>query len=142
MKRPHRFIIEIEPTFAPNTRYRFHNGDLRVDFRDREHRIASPTLQQWSGFWRLCNLIELWDWLPEYSDDGMSRDGQHWQMDVAFDKSKRLQSKGVNMYPSLEDPKRANDSMDRFSLLLHFIDISLLNTSPDIRNDFTDYSDS
>ena len=140
MKRPHRFTIEVEPTFTPNTRYHFHNGNLRVDFREREHRSATPTLQQWSGFWRLCNFLDLWNWLPDYNDEGMSRDGQCWQLDIAFDKSKRLQSKGVNMYPSLEDAKRPNDTMDRFALLLHFIDISLLNTSPEIRNDFTDYA--
>jgi hypothetical protein len=140
MKRPHRFIIEIEPAFTANTRYHFHNGNLRVDFREREHRIATPTLQQWSGFWRLCNFLDLWNWLPEYDDDGMSRDGQCWQLDIALDKSKRLQSKGLNMYPSLEDVTQPIDTMDRLALLLHFIDITLLNTSPDIRNDFTDYT--
>ena len=69
----------------------------------------------------------------------MPRNGQCWQLDIAVDKSKRVQSKGVNLYPSLEDAAQSSEAMDRFALLLHFIDIALLNTSPDIRSDFTVY---
>lgn len=139
MKRPHRLTIEIEPAFAANTRYHFENGALRVDFRGRESRIATPTLQRWSGFWRLCEFLNLWTWHPDYNNE-CSRDGQFWQIDIAMETSKRVRSQGFNAYPSLEDEKRGSQTMDRLALLLHFIDISLLTASPDLRNDFTDYS--
>ncbi|MCA9093577.1 MAG: hypothetical protein KDA68_08835 [Planctomycetaceae bacterium] len=142
MKRPHRFKIEIIPAFSivSPIRYEFLNGNLRVEFRGLEQRFAMPTKHQWSGFWRLCDFLDLWNWLPDYEDGGTSRDGQSWQIDIAFSKSKRVQSKGNNWYPSLEDAKIGIATMDRFVLLLHFIDISLMTPRPDQRDDFGDYT--
>ena len=66
------------------------------------------------------------------------RDGQSWQLEIAFDKQKQIVSRGNNSYPSLESIKLARTTMDRFGLLLHFIDITLLTDSYDIRHDYSE----
>lgn len=137
-KRPYRFTIEIDKAFSPGTQYLLHHNHLEVQYRGREQRLASPTQMQWSGFWRLCEFLDLWNWLPEYNEHN-TRDGQSWKINIAFDKSKQIQSSGFNAYPSLEDAKRSSDTMDRFSLLLHFIDITLLSPRVDERDDFAEY---
>ena len=131
MKRPQQFSIEIRPVFTPATHYHFENGTLHVSSLGQEPRVATPTNQQWSGFYRLCNFLDLWNWLPVYTERESSRDGEAWQLEIAFDQSQRVQSQGVNAYPSLEDVQQPVGTLDRFGLLLHFVDITLLSNSVD-----------
>ena len=137
-KRPHRLSITLEPAFGLPTTYTFENGSLHVNFRGHLARSSTPTLQQWSGFWRLCGFLEIDRWLPAY-DDRMCRDGYNWSMTIAKTKNDRITSRGSNGYPSLEDPTNCSSTMDRFALLLHFIDLTLLTASPDITTDFAEY---
>ena len=69
----------------------------------------------------------------------MCRDGYNWSMTIAKIKNDRITSRGSNGYPSLEDPTNCSSTMDRFALLLHFIDLTLLTASPDITTDFAEY---
>ena len=138
MKRPHRFEIEISPAFTPPTRYKIDHGAVTVQQGITTHRAATPTLIQWSGFWRLCNFIDLWSWRSEYVPDGQTRDGQSWQLNIAYDKSTHVTSGGHNAYPSLEAVQVSRDTMDRFGLLLHFIDITLLSARYDMRDDYSE----
>ena len=138
MKRPHQFDIQITPVFGPPTRYTIDNGVVTLRLGVTEHRRATPTLFHWSGFWRLCNFLDLWNWEPEYAPMDQMRDGQSWQLEIAFDKQKQIVSRGNNSYPSLESIKLARTTMDRFGLLLHFIDITLLTDSYDIRHDYSE----
>jgi hypothetical protein len=126
MKRPHRFEITIEPAFSPPTRYTIAHGAVTLCHAGTEHRSATPTLAQWSGFWRLCEFLDLWNWQADYTPEHQMRDGQSWQLNIAYDKQKEIISAGHNGYPSLESINLARTTMDRFGLLLHFIDITLL----------------
>ena len=136
-KRPHRFEIELDPAFSSKTRYYFKEGEIVVEHAQMPHRSAVPTLAQWSGFWRLCDFLDLWKWKPEYNHF-QCRDGQAWSVKIAYDKTKVLNSEGMNSYPSLESPLHERVSMDRFGLLLHFVDFVLLSPRIDVRDDFAD----
>ncbi len=138
MKRPHRFEIVIEPAFTPPTRYSIEHGKVSLQHGATEHRSATPTLAQWSGFWRLCEFLDLWNWRAEYTPEAQMRDGQSWHLSIAYDKSKQVVSSGHNGYPSLESIQTARTTMDRFGLLLHFADITLLSARYDIRDDYND----
>jgi hypothetical protein len=140
MKRPHRFSIEIDYGFTSRIQYLFHNDNLEVRSRGRLQRLATPTIMQWSGFWRLCEFLDLWNWLPEYGECS-ARDGEYWKLDIAYDKTKQIHAVGNDRYPSLEDVKNCSTTQDRFSLLLHFIDMSFFTTRFDARDDFADYSE-
>lgn len=139
MKRPHRFLIEVSPAFTQSTRYSIEHGAVTVRKGSEVHRAATPTLIQWSGFWRLCNFVDLWNWLDEYTPTEQCRDGQSWSLSIAYDKNKSVVSCGQNGYPSLESISEARITMDRFGLLLHFIDIALLSARYDARDDYSDY---
>ena len=138
MKRPHRFDITITPAFTPPLKYSFEHGSLSVRAGFHEHRTAIPTIAQWSGFWRLCQFLDLWSWQPRYDTGDITRDGQSWELGIAFDKQKQIKSSGDNSYPSLESVQIARPTMDRFGLLLHFIDISLVSPRYDMRDDYAD----
>lgn len=131
---PMRFQVSVDTAFGSDYSYEYRDGEVRSSLLRHEFRVARPSREQWSGFWRLCDFIGLWDWLPEYDDRGLSRDGQSWEIDIAFDNTKFVASRGINAYPSLEDPKCVTSVMDRFGLLLQFIDMSLMATRPDVRN--------
>ncbi len=138
MKRPHRFEITIEPAFTPPTLYAIDHGAVTLLHGTTEHRAATPTLPQWSGFWRLCDFLDLWNWQAEYIPTEQMRDGQSWHLNIAYDKQKHIASSGHNGYPSLESVNIARTTMDRFGLLLHFVDITLLTARYDIRDDYSD----
>jgi hypothetical protein len=138
MKRPHRFEILIEPAFTPPTRYSIENGVVTLRKVTTAHRASTPTLAQWSGFWRLCNFLDLWNWKNNYTPDEPMRDGQSWRLNIAYDKGKQIASAGQNGYPSLESIHNPSSTMDRFGLLLHFIDITLLSTRYDMRDDYAE----
>lgn len=136
MKRPHRFEITIEPSFGAQTKYEIDHGAVAIRQDSTVVQSATPTLAQWSGFWRLCQFIDLWNWLPEYTSEEVMRDGQSWQLNIACDKNERIVSAGHNAYPSLESVNLARPTMDRFGLLLHFFDITLLTNRFDMRDDY------
>ena len=138
MKRPHRFTIEITPAFTLPTRYSVDRGVIEVRVGAELHRSTTPTLTQWSGFWRLCEFLDLWNWEQEYHASEHTRDGQSWALNIAYDKKKKIESSGDNCYPSLESAQQSRITMDRFGLLLHFIDISLLTARYDMRDDFSE----
>ncbi|MCA9171910.1 MAG: hypothetical protein KDB23_29785 [Planctomycetales bacterium] len=104
------------------------------------HRSATPTLTQWSGFWRLCQFIDLWKWKPDYTSEAVMRDGQSWHLNIAYDKNMQVVSAGQNAYPALESVDVARTTMDRFGLLLHFVDMTLLTARHDMRDDYSDSS--
>ncbi len=137
MKRPHRFEILIEPAFLKPTQYSIENGNVMLRRDSTEHRATTPTLVQWSGFWRLCEFLDLWNWKREYTPIEQMRDGQSWSLTIAYDKNKQIVSGGCNGYPALESVDRASLTMDRFALLLHFIDITLFTVRYDARDDFS-----
>lgn len=136
MKRPHRFEILIEPAFTLPIRYSIEHGVVALRNGATEHRTATPTLAQWSGFWRLCQFLDLWNWKNEYTPEEQMRDGQSWQLNIAYDKNKQIVSAGHNGYPSLESIHHTRPTIDRFGLLLHFIDITLLTARYDMRDDY------
>lgn len=140
MKRPHRFAIEVTPAFTPSTRYSIDHGAVTLRVGADIHRSATPTLAQWSGFWRLCEFVDIWNWRSEYTPEEQMRDGQSWTLNIAYDKSKGIESGGHNGYPSLESIQTARTTMDRFGLLLHFIDITFLTARYDMRDDFSELS--
>ncbi|HUG66246.1 MAG TPA: hypothetical protein VMM76_00760 [Pirellulaceae bacterium] len=138
MKRPHRFEITIEPAFPPPTRYAIDHGAVTLRQGSTTHRSATPTLTQWSGFWRLCQFIDLWNWKADYTPEEVMRDGQSWHLNIAYDKNKQIVAAGHNGYPSLESVNVARTTMDRFGLLLHFVDITLLTARYDVRDDYSE----
>lgn len=137
MKRPHRFEILIEPAFSKPVRYSIEDGHVALRCDSTYHRVTTPTIAQWSGFWRLCEFLDLWNWKCEYAPNEQMRDGQSWKLMIAYDKTKQIVSGGSNGYPSLENVDRASVTMDRFALLLHFVDITLFTTRYDARDDFS-----
>lgn len=138
MKHPHRFAIEVTPAFTAPTQYSMDHGAVTIRVGSEIHRSATPTLAQWSGFWRLCNFLDLWNWLPEYTPDEQMRDGQSWTLKIGYDKKKVVESSGYNGYPALESTHAVRNTMDRLGLLLHFIDIRLLTAKYDMRDDYTE----
>jgi hypothetical protein len=118
MKRPHRFHIELRPTFGPATSYAIKEGSVILQHGPTVHRTAVPTLSQWSGFWRLCDFIAIWDWLPDYTPLENMRDGQSWTLEIAFDKTKRIIAEGHNGYPSLESVNCVRTTMDRLGFVV------------------------
>lgn len=140
MNIPHRFSIEIDSGFSSQIQYLFVNGNMEVRYRGRLQRLATPTKMQWSSFWRLCEFLDLWNWQPEYGECS-ARDGDYWKLDIAYDKTKQIHSEGNDRYPSLENVKSCSTTQDRFSLLLHFIDISFFTVRFDFRDDFSDYTE-
>ena len=142
MKRPHRFEIKIDDAFLHSVTYAVVNGNLIVHRGAREQLKSTPTLMQWAGFWRLCDLIQLWDWKQRYDDvDDISRDGYQWSLHIAYDKSRSIESGGCNLYPSLRSPLESRMTWDRFGLLLMFIDNTLMNQRFDPRDCFADHTD-
>lgn len=143
MKRPHRFQIEIEQSFLHSITYAVVDGNLVVRHSGQEQLKSTPTLMQWTGFWRLCDLIQLWDWKQVYDYDGaIMRDGGHWSLHIAYDKSRSIESSGSNAYPSLRTPLESRMTWDRFGLLLMFIDNTLMNQRFDPRDCYADHTDS
>lgn len=59
------------------------------------------------------------------------REGMVWSVAIAFDKLKHIQAAGDNVYPSFSKTTTSSISMDRFGLLIDFVDRMLY--SPDGR---------
>ena len=134
MKRPHRFSIEVAEAFAGATTYTIEHGIARRKSRKYPTLEKTPKLIEWQGFWSFCDYLNLWDWKTEYSPadlDLVFRDGMTWSVDIAFDKSKHIRASGNNVYPSFPNETKSTVSMDRFGLLVDFVDQMLL--SPDNR---------
>ena len=125
MKRPHRFVIEVDRAFPGTTLYLIKNGILRRESRSQASVEITPKVVDWHGFWRFCEFIQIWQWKTEYNpaDVGLIfRDGITWTLDLAYDKSKRIRVNGNNVYPSFNNPRTSVVTMDRFGLLLDFVD--------------------
>lgn len=125
MKRPHSFAIEVMEAFIGTTTYSLAHGILRRD--SPKYSVLKKTLKllDWEEFWRFCDYLKLWSWKSEYSPmeiDLVVRDGTFWSLDIAFDKSKRIRTSGNNVYPSFQNEKVPAVSMDRFGLLIDFVD--------------------
>ncbi len=136
MKRPHRFNIEVVDAFAGTTSYSITHGIVRRTSMKYTALEKTLTLVEWQGFWRFCDYLDLWDWKSEYSPsevDLIFRDGMTWNVDIAFDKSKYVRANGNNVYPSFANESVATVSMDRFGLLVDFVDSMLLATDDRIR---------
>ena len=77
------------------------------------------------GLWRFCRFIRIWDWKTEYSPadlDLVFRDGIAWSLDIAYDDSCRIQTSGFNVYPSFDHHDQSSVTMDRFGMMLNFVD--------------------
>lgn len=124
-KRPHRFLVEVEHAFAGKTTYSIEHGKLKRESNAQTQGIVAPRTTDWHGFWRFCDFIELWEWKADYSPSELDmafRDGVTWKLDIAFDKSRRISASGNNVFPSFNSAKSSATTMDRFGLLLDFID--------------------
>lgn len=128
MQQPRRFTIDVAPSFAPHKRIHWQRNCLCIDVGDQEQQVQKPRICQWEEFWRLCDFIDLWNWAPDYGV-AAARDGTRWQIDIGG-KSKHIVSRGHSCYPSLEDAKLGTSRINRVSLLLHFVELTLLNVSP------------
>ena len=141
MKRPHRFNIEVVEAFAGTTTYSVVHGIVRRTSSKYTELEKTLRPNEWEGFWRFCEFLKLWNWKPEHSPseiDLVFRDGMTWSVDIAFDKSKHIRTSGDNVYPSFSDERSATVAMDRFGMLVDFVD-DLLSSSDDRIQTF--YSD-
>ena len=131
MKRPHRFNIEVVEAFVGTTTYTIEHGI--VHRKSPKYPTLTRTLKliEWQGFWSFSDYLNLWDWKSEYSPadiDLVFRDGMTWSLDIAFDKSKHVRAIGNNVYPSFSNETTSTIAMDRFGLLLDFVDRMLLSS--------------
>ena len=134
MKRPHRFSIKVVEAFAGTTTYTIEHGIVHRKSPKYPALKTTPKLFEWQGFWNFCDYLSLWDWKTEYSPadlDLVFRDGMVWSVAIAFDKLKHIQAAGDNVYPSFSKTTTSSISMDRFGLLIDFVDRMLY--SPDGR---------
>lgn len=128
MQPPSHFSILIEDAFGSSARYDY-AGNVLTRLSDGTTRDKStPSESHWQGFWRFCDLIDLWNWRSHYEPESvLVRDGYHWSLVIARD-GQRVSSQGHQAFPALESPAKSSPTWDRFGMLLSFVDNALLVT--------------
>lgn len=117
------FMLAEQSAFGSSYSWRLKESEIRFrgagDFEHLVRRRIPASEQQIASFFAALDLIQVWDWRPDYDPDDVGvtvDDGSCWSF-VASLGSRQCRCGGVNAYPSFGDPKVTTTNRGRFALL-------------------------
>lgn len=121
--RPEAFAFQLFRAFTSTIDIQWSSGNLVVSLQNRDGTAiagtrsqATPSVDQWTNFWRGVEFLEVWSWKEVYADPG-TRDGQSWSLHMKHGK-RSVTSEGENCYPSFASPTQLSGNEERFGLFL------------------------
>ena len=77
---------------------------------DKQLKTISPSVNDWTRFWKSVDDNNVWNWLPEYKNP-LVLDGCQWSLELEFN-GRSIISEGSNAYPGWADTPDFPDDCD------------------------------